>query len=182
MRIFTIAPLLAAGLLVSSAMTAAEVQAQGFGVQIGIADDLGFGIGGRFMTDIDAFSDDEDSVFKELRAIVGALYYLDPFSRCNQCSAWEINANGAVPIEVGDGDLDVYVGGGLNITRFSIDSGVNIPGFAFSASSTDLGVNLLTGLNFDLGSFDAFAEGGFTLGGGEQFGLKGGILVGGGGN
>lgn len=182
MRILTIAPLLAAGLVISSAMTATEVQAQRFGAEIGIADDFGLGIGPRFTTEIEAFGDDEDSLLKDLRAMIDALYYVDPISGCDQCSAWEINANGAVPIEVGDGDLDVYVGGGLNVTRFSIDTGVDLPGFSFDASSTDLGVNLLGGLNFDLGSFDAFAEAGFTLGGGEQFGIKGGILVGGGGN
>lgn len=180
MRNFTLATLVVAGsaLAVGASPTAAE--AQGFGVQIGIADDLGFGFGGRFMTDIDAFADDDGSVLQELRFIADFLYYIDPFEGCDACSAFEVNANAAVPLDVGE--ADVYAGAGFNYTRTSIDIGIDVPGFGSSASGSDVGLNILGGLNFPLGSLSAFAEAAVTLGGAEQLGIKGGILVGGGGD
>lgn len=180
MRKLTFASLVA-GLVVSSSVATTEAQAQTrFGPEIVFANDLELGIGFRIMTDIDAFSDDEDSILQQLRGTGDFVYYLDPFSGCDNCSAFEANANGSIPIDLGE--ADVYAGAGLNITRISFDTGVDLPGFAFDASSTRFGLNVLGGLNFDLGSFGAFAEAGLTLGGGEQFSIKSGIMLGGGGN
>lgn len=167
-----------AAVLMCSALLAENVQGQTvFGAELVLADDLDLGIGGRIMHDIDAFSDDEDSVFRELRFIGEFIYYLDPFDHCNACGAWEIDGNGAVPLDLGEADL--YAGAGLHITRFSYDSAIDVPGLAFNRSNTEVGLNLLGGLNFDLGTLSAFAEVGIQLGGAEQFTIKGGIALGG---
>ena len=148
-----------------------------FGPEVAFADDFEFGIGGRVMTDIDAFGDDEDSALSELRGIGQFLYYLDPVDGCDDCSAWELNVNGAIPLELGESGTDFYVGGGLNIANISVDVG----GFG-SASSTELGLNALGGLNFALGSMAAFGAVGIRISGSEQFVIGAGLAFGGGGD
>lgn len=180
MRKLTFASLVA-GLVVSTSVATTEAQAQTrFGPEIVFANDLEFGIGFKIMTDIDAFSDDEDSMLQQLRGTGDFVYYIDPFGGCDNCSAFEANVNGAIPLEVGE--ADVYAGAGLNITRTSFDIDDILPGFGFDASATQVGLNVLGGLNFDLGSFGAFAEAGLTLGGAGQFSIRSGIMLGGGGN
>lgn len=150
-----------------------------FGPEVTFADDFSLGIGGRIMTDIDAFGDSEGAL-QELRGIGEFIYYIDPVDGCDDCSAWEANVNGAIPLKLGEGSADFYVGAGLNIARVS----VSVPS-AFgggSASSTDIGLNALGGLNFGLGSMAAFAEAGIRISGSEQFVIGAGLAFGGGGD
>lgn len=175
MRNLTLAPVLIAVAALSTAITPTKVEAQ-FGAQVVFAEHFDIGLGLRFMKDIDAFSDDEGSVLQQLRFIGDGTYFL---SWCDGCSAFELNANGAVPLDLTD-DADLYAGAGLNFTRTSIDLGIDLPGIGGSASGSNVGLNIFGGLNFDLSSFQAFAEAGLTLGGFDHFGIKGGILLGGG--
>lgn len=173
MRNLTFASLCVAAAALSTAITPTQAEAQ-FGVEVVFAEHFDLGLGGRFMMDIDAFSDDDGSVLQELRFIADGIFYP---SWCDGCSAFELNANGAVPLNIGEGDADIYAGAGLNFTRTSFDTGIDLPGF--DASASNVGLNIFGGLNFPLGSFAAFAEAGITVGGFDHFGIKGGILVGG---
>lgn len=51
-------------------------------------------------------------------------------------------------------------------------------GGTISGSDTKLGLNLLGGLQFQIGSLNAFSEAWLQLSGGEQFGLTFGLLFG----
>lgn len=169
---FALALALAGGAFMVQAQ---EAEAQ-IGAEIVFADDLDLGVGLRYLMDVDAF-EGEDSVLEALWLIFEGIYYLDPFNGCDNCSAFELNANGAVPLDLSE-TADLYAGAGINVTRFSIDTGVDVPGFDFSASSTDVGLNIFGGINFILGSLSAFGEAGIQVGGGEQFQVKGGVLFG----
>jgi len=151
-----------------------------FGAEAAYANDFGLGVGARVVRDIDAFSDNEESLLKQVRLIGELIYYVSPFDGCDACGAWEADINGAIPLDLGSADF--YAGAGLNIARVSVDLGIALPGFAYDASATRMGLNLLGGLNFPLGGLGAFAEGGLQLGGGEQFLIKSGVTFGGGGD
>lgn len=86
----------------------------------------------------------------------------------------EVNGNLAYPIEM-EG-LRPYVGGGLNIARVGVS--FDDPAFP-DDSQTEVGLNLLGGLDFLLGSVSSFVETRFERGGGEQFVLSAGVLFGG---
>lgn len=175
MRRFTCTFALVALAFLAAALAPSQAEAQAewrFGPEVAFADDFDFGIGGRVMTDIDAFSDDEDSVLRELRGIGEFIFYLDPFEGCDDCSAWELNLNGAIPLQIG-GDSDFYVGAGLNVANVSVETAFG------DASNTEIGLNALGGLNFGLGSLAAFAEAGIRISGSEQFVIGAGIAFGG---
>lgn len=163
-------------------LAAAPADAQvRFGPEVAWGDDLDLGLGGRVTADIDAFSESGSEALQELRGIGEFIWYVDPIDNCDDCSAWEINLNGAVPLNLGETDNDFYAGAGLNIARISIDTGVDIPGFDEDVSDTEVGLNLLGGLNFELGALAAFAEAGLRVSGSEQFVIAGGLTFGGGG-
>lgn len=143
-----------------------------FGPEIAIADDWDFGIGGRVTGDVDVFDQSESSALRSLRGIGQFLYYPDPI--CDSCNAWEINLNGALPVTISGSDADFYAGAGLNIANFSSDAGSG-----FSDGDTEVGVNLIGGLNFNLGNLAAFTEAGIRLEGSEQFVFGGGLVLGG---
>jgi opacity protein-like surface antigen len=144
-------------------------------VQASWADDVDLGIGGRieigldnkiatsgplsrafFITSFDYFFWDCDEG--------SSLYEVD-------CSYWELNPGIGVPLPATG--LNPYVGAGLNIARASVD--LNVPGFEDDASDTEIGLNLLGGLKFNIGSLPSFVEGRLELGGGEQFVLTFGV-------
>ena len=163
--------------LLIATMGAQEAQAQvKFGPVAAFGNDFDFAVGGRVQADIDAFG--EEGALDDLRGIGEFLYYLDPVDNCDDCSLWEANVNGAIPFTLGESDADFYAGGGLNIARFSFDTGIA----GFDASSTEIGLNILGGINFDLGSVGAFGEASIKLNGSEQFVIAGGILFGGSGD
>jgi len=138
--------------------TADEAEAQvRFGPQISWADDAELGIGGRITGDVNVFENND--ALRSLRGIGEFIYYTDDLF-----DLIEINLNGALPVRFGDSGTDFYAGGGLNIANGNSD--------------TEIGINLLGGLNFDLGNLDAFAEAGIRLNGSEQFVITGGLMLG----
>ncbi|MFO7895279.1 MAG: outer membrane beta-barrel protein [Longimicrobiales bacterium] len=153
----------------------AQAQVQ-FGAQANYADDFDFGIGARAQFDLGSMFELEGAM-ASLKGVVSGDFY---FPDCGDldCSYMEINGNALYPIEM-EGDLAPYVGGGLNIARFSADYTDPFSGTTSSSSDTDVGLNALGGANFDLGSMAAFAEAKIELGGGEQFVLTFGVLFGG---
>lgn len=157
---------------------ATPAQAQiAFGPQVSWGSDSDLGVGARVEVPIGYMvTADDRSVLAGLKLIAsGDYFFLDcdnPFGGAEiDCSYIEINANGAVPLPL-EG-FSPYVGGGLNVALVSVD----VEGCAdCGGSDTEVGLNVLGGLNFPLGGMNAFAEGRFELGGGEQFVLSAGIL------
>lgn len=145
----------------------ADAQAQAFGVQGSWGDDSDFGIGARLELGLPNLLTSEGPLSNTF--LIGSFDYFFPdfCDAIDDCSYWEINGNLAVPIT--SSTIDPYAGAGLNIAHMSV----------LDQSDTEVGLNLLGGLRFNLGGLGAFGEGRFVLGGSEQFVLTFGVLVGG---
>ena len=165
--------LVAVGILFSLGVMAAPAEAQvAFGVHANYASDFDLGVGARAQSSLGNFVDAESS----LAALTGVLSFDYYFPDCGgaDCSYLELNGNVQYPLEMGE-NFAPYVGGGLNVARASVDLGEFGDG---DASNTEIGLNALGGASFDLGGFDVFAEAKIELGGGEQFVLTFGTLLG----
>jgi opacity protein-like surface antigen len=145
----------------------ADAEAQAFGVQGNWGDDTDLGIGARLELGLPNVFTTEGPFSNTY--FIGSFDWF--FPDCDECTYWELNANLAVPITATT--IDPYAGIGLNIAHVSVDVGGS------DVSDTDVGLNLLGGLRFNLGTIGAFTEGRFELGGGEQFVLTFGVLLGG---
>jgi hypothetical protein len=161
--------------LVLLVLSTAPAHAQRFGVQLDWGDDSDLGIGGRAEFTLGSLFA-SSGAFSRMYGIGSFSYF---FPDCDDtvvdvdCRYWEINLNGAVPLVAQD--IDPYIGGGLNLAHSSIDA----DGPGGDGDDTELGINLLGGLRFLIGTLSAFAEARAELGGGEQFVLTAGILLGG---
>ena len=138
-----------------------------FGGQLNYGDDTDFGLGPRLVLD--------DPALGEFRFIgTFDLYFPDDGGGVD-VDYWELNGNIVYDFEVTTAPkLTPYVGAGLNVAHVSVD--VTSPGLTGSNSNTELGVNLLGGLEFGLGKVRPFVEIKVELEGGEQFVITGGIL------
>lgn len=86
-----------------------------------------------------------------------------------------VDLNALYEFEVDEQTFVPYAGGGIAITRSSFDAGDSQ--FASSSSDTEVGLNLVGGARFPLGSVEPFAQLNATLGGDAQrLGLTGGLL------
>lgn len=84
----------------------------------------------------------------------------------------DLNGHYVFPTE---GTISPYAGAGLGITSVSVD--VDTPSGSFGADDSDVGLNLVGGIEFQAGSVRPFAQGQFTVGGDfDRFGLTGGVL------
>ena len=137
-----------------------------FGGQLNYGDDSDFGLGARLVLD--------DPALGEFRFIGSFdLYFPDSPSDVD-VDYWELNGNIVYDFDiVNKPTLTPYVGGGLNVAHVSRESTSPLGG---SASDTELGVNLLGGLEFGMGRLRPFVEIKVELEGGEQFVITGGIL------
>lgn len=147
-----------------------------FGPQLSWGEDSDLGLGARVEVPLaNLVTADEGSAASRLR-LIGSFDWFFPGDEPQgvDLTYWELNANLAYPIPA-DG-LRPYAGGGLNIAHANVD--VEDNAFFEDASDTEVGLNLLAGLQFLVGDLDAFAEARFELGGGEQFVLSAGILLG----
>ena len=149
--------LLTFAFLLFLAGTATEAQAQTrFGVQASLADDADFGVGARV-----ALSPPGPSPIK----ILGSF---DLFFPDGPVDYWELNGNIVYVVPVQNSAVAPYIGGGLNVAHFSFDGGT------FGSSDTEMGLNLLGGIEFG-GALPLFVEARVEVEGGEQFVLTGGI-------
>jgi hypothetical protein len=149
------------------AFAAAPTQAQfQFGPQVGWGDDADLALGGRVFFGI-------ASLPENITPMVSFNWFIDA---CEECTWFEFDL-GAIYKFTASGTVTPYVAGALNLTRVSIDLGP-----LGDASDTEIGLTALGGILFNLGSVGAFADGGITLGGGEQLKLNFGVLLGGGGS
>ncbi|MFP4227986.1 MAG: hypothetical protein ACLFTE_04065 [Salinivenus sp.] len=97
-------------------------------------------------------------------------YYFTP----DGFTFWGLSGNALYPFGIDNQQFTPYAGGGLGIYSRSVDAQFG------SASSTDLGLNLLFGIQFPLESVRPFAEAQFTPvfadGSYNLFSIKGGLL------
>src|SRR5687768_2239938 len=152
---------------IALAIGAGSASAQRFGAQLNWGNDFDFGVGARVELGMPNLFTSSGPLSRT--SLVGSFDYF--FPDCGgDCSYWEINGNLTIPITASG--VDPYVGAGLNVARFSVDVA------GADASNTELGLNLLGGINFGLGRVAAFGEGRVEIGGGEQFVLTFGIKFG----
>jgi len=137
-----------------------------FGGQLNYGDDTDFGLGPRLVLD--------DPALGEFR-FIGSFDLYFPDSRSGvDADYWELNGNIVYDFEVKTSTkLTPYVGGGLNVAHASAKVSTPLPA---SSSNTDLGVNLMAGLEFGAGRVRPFVELKVELEGGDQFVITGGIL------
>lgn len=158
--------LVACGLALGA--SAAEGQAVRVGGQVSFADDADFGIGPRLAIEL-------PRVATGLWAIGTFDYFFpdDGFGADGDIDYWEINGNLAYTIQLPDAPgVEPYVGAGINIARLSVDF-EDVP--EADGGDTQVGLNLLGGLNFPLVGFTPFVEARLEIDGGEQFVVSGGI-------
>lgn len=84
----------------------------------------------------------------------------------------DLNGHYMIPTE---GAIAPYAGAGIGITSVSFD--IDTPIGNVGGDDTDIGLNLVGGIEFQAGSVRPFAQGQFTVGGDfDRFGITGGIL------
>jgi len=141
---------------------AGSVQAQRIGAQVDWGNDSDLGLGVRLEQEVGPSLASEGSLAHAY--LIGSFDLFFP----NVGNYFEFNGNVAVPVDPAS-TLNPYVGAGLNMARYSGNSHGN----------TDLGLNLLGGLRFAVGKLSSYAEARLELGGGDQFLVSFGVLLGG---
>lgn len=95
-------------------------------------------------------------------------YYL---TDADGLTVYTIDLNALYEFQTGNATFVPYAGGGLGITQVSVDTQFG------SASDSDVGLNLVGGARFPVGSVEPFAQLNATLGGDNQrVGITGGLL------
>jgi len=137
-----------------------------FGLQADWGSDTDFGLGARAVFGL-------RSLFPKtpLDGHVSFDYYFPSGTGGVDVKYWEINGNVGYRIPKVRGNLAPYVGGGLNVAHASASFGGTTVG------DTKVGLNLLGGTTFGRAAtkMKPFVEGRFSLSGGEQFVLTGGV-------
>lgn len=160
---------LALGLSALSFAPSARAGDVSFGVQGSWGDDADIAVGARVIADLSA-----------KRSGVSAIASFDYFFPGDNglgdllgidVKYWELNGN-LVYGFAKNSNVQPYVGAGLNFAHASVTE-TQITGI--SVSESDVGLNVLGGLNFGSGKTKFFAEAKFEAGGGDQFVVTGGI-------
>lgn len=170
--------LLAALIAISAALatSAQPVSAQAWiAPQVAWGDDLDLALGARFGISMNRLvsADPNASSFAGVDAIVSFEWFFD----CSGCSYFEITPGLRVPVELDD-RWAPYIGGGLNIARFAVDTGF-LGQSPIDNSDVEIGLALFGGLEFPIRSLNAFSELRVTLGGAGQAVLSFGLKLGG---
>lgn len=148
--------------------TSLSAQSVRVGGQLSFADDADFGVGPRLALELPNLASG--------LWVAGSFDYFFPdqglFGTAGDVDYWEINVNLLYDITLSDAtNVEPYFGAGLNIARTSITDGSGS-----TNSNSELGLNLVGGLNFPLVGFTPFVEVRLEIEGGEQFVISGGIL------
>ena len=152
--------LVLAGFLTLAGAAAAEAQVR-FAPQVAFGTESDFGIGGRVNFPL-------TQLFNTAGFFgVGEFNYFFPGGNVNY---WELNANLNYLIPGVRGNVHPYAGGGANLGHVSVD---NCTG---DCSSTDIGLNLVGGINIETRTkMMPFIEGRIQLGHGDQVVFTGGL-------
>lgn len=141
----------------SAAQASGQVR---IGGQINVADDYDFGLGPRIVV--------ADPALGEFR-FIGTFDLFFPDNP--DIDYWEINGNVVYDFAIESAPkLVPYIGTGLNIAHASVGTG------NLGVSDTDIGANLLGGMEFKTGRLRPFIELRVELQGGEQLVVTGGLL------
>ena len=152
---------------------ASGLEAQGVrvGGQLSFADDADFGIGPRIAVEL-------GRVVPGLW-LIGSFDYFFPdegFSAdVGDTDYWELNGNVAYQIDIPSApQIAPYFGGGINVAHVSFTADGETEA---EFSDTELGLNLLAGLDFPLQGFTPFVEIRLEIEGGEQLVFAGGVTL-----
>jgi hypothetical protein len=160
MRIRAIVAVLALAMLAGPAAADAQVRFSG---ELSYGSEMDVGIGARLLANIKTL---------ERWDFVGSFDWFFPSEPVGQDrSYWEINGNMAYNFPLAQSTVVPYAGAGLNIGHMSVEFDD-----ASGASDTDLGLNLFGGTRFGKGPVVPFAELRFTVEGGDQVVITGGVL------
>ena len=101
-------------------------------------------------------------------------YLMDDVPRTSASqSVFAVDLNALYEFGVENQVFTPYAGGGIGITRYSAD----IEAFGLGAEATEVGLNIVGGARFPLGTVEPFAQLNATLGGDlERLGITGGLL------
>lgn len=89
---------------------------------------------------------------------------------------WHLHLGVLYAVEIADLPAAPYIGGGLGIQNFSIDTSREFEELFGSASSTEIGIDLLAGAYLEVENLQPFVQVGLTFGDADLFTLGGGIL------
>ena len=87
---------------------------------------------------------------------------------------WQLSFNALYEFGIANAAFDPYVGGGIGISRASLDLGGGL--FGDDASDTDVGLNFIGGATFGFGSLKPFAQAQITFGDVDLLTIGGGLL------
>jgi hypothetical protein len=150
---------MAAAMLCLVAVESASAQGFRWGPELSLATDADLGLGARVEFDLNG----------PPLTIIGSFDYYFPGGSHDY---FEFNGNLVYNFNIPSAPtITPYAGGGLNIAHWSRDRG-DEP----DTSDTDPGLNILGGARFDVGSVILFGEMKFTIEGGDQFVITGGVL------
>ncbi len=164
-------PLVAATALVLALPRPGYAQVK-FGGQLSFgSQSIGFGVGARADVALVKFVPAAKDI-----SIIGAFDYFFPGSSYGVSpSYWEINVDGAYHFALPNTKLGPYAGAGLNLAHASASA--CYLGTCASASSSNVGLNLLAGTTFDvMPRITPFAEVRLELGGGKAVVVSAGVL------
>jgi opacity protein-like surface antigen len=135
---------------------------------------IGIRIGPRVGYDIDQLN--ELFVGADVRLDVATLpviinpafdyYFVDGFD------LYQLSINALYTFGINNTAFTPYVGGGLGITRTSVDTGVDF----IDGSNTDIGLNIVGGAEFGFGNLRPFVQAQLTLGDVDLTTIAGGVL------
>lgn len=95
-------------------------------------------------------------------------------------TVFQISGNALYEFGVDNQAFTPYAGAGIGFTRVSFDT--EFEGFGFDSSSTETGINIIGGAEFETGSLKPYVQAQITLGDVDLFTIGGGLLFGVGGN
>lgn len=145
-----------------------------FGPQLAWGDGSDLGIGARAEFGLGETFGLTERPFSDLYGSATATYFFcgsgfGPADSGVDCSYVELNGNGVIPFDI-DAEVTPFAGAGMHLGRASAR------GDAGRDSNTEIGLNILGGLQFPLGAYSGFVEGKFGIIGVEQFVLSTGIM------
>lgn len=162
------------GIMAAGTARPAHAQGLGLGPQASNAEDMDLGLGARAILDLGPLDfglrlvGSFDLFFPDDLIVEGSEVEAD-------VDYWEANVNLLYTLGLPVIPLTPYVGAGLNIAHIQVQ---NSPDGAFDEDRTDSGVNLLGGIELELGSVSPFLEFRYEIEGGEQWVVTGGIVFG----
>jgi hypothetical protein len=165
-----------AGVATAASRSTEEEKSVSFGLEGDWGEDTDFGVGARVILNL-------ESVLPGLEAVGSFNYYFpstgeDVPGVAVDAKFWEINANAVYKLKVGEGSLKPYFGGGLVIAHAKGGVGVDLGelgSFDFSASDTQLGINVLGGVLIGRKSPRFFVEAKIEEIDGSQFVVSAGV-------